>query len=81
MHEENYKEKHNIKIVTFNKGTKLTKVTNQQQMSLISRGYIGNMGDDQLEDEFEKLMEEVSGYTMMVHEFLYLLCNASDRIV
>ena len=50
-------------------------------MSLISRGYIGNMGDDQLEDEFEKLMEEVSGYTMMVHEFLYLLCNASDRIV
>lgn len=50
-------------------------------MSLISRGYIGNLGDDQLEVEFDKLMEEINGYTIMVHEFIYLLCNASDRIV
>jgi hypothetical protein len=37
-------------------------------------------GDSSLTPELIQVLREMEGYTIMVHEFLYLLCNASNRL-
>jgi hypothetical protein len=37
-------------------------------------------GDSSLTPELLQVLKEMEGYTIMVHEFLYLLCNASNRL-
>jgi hypothetical protein len=48
-------------------------------ISLIAGGG-GSANGEMLNDEAIKILNEMNGYTLMVHEFMYLLCNASDRV-
>jgi hypothetical protein len=49
------------------------------QSSLLSGG--GSSGKDKaLNQESIKLLGEMEGKTLMMHEFLYLIVNAKDRL-
>ena len=48
-------------------------------MSLIAGGG-GSANSEMLNDEAIKTLYEMNGYTLLVHEFMYLMCNASDRV-
>ena len=48
-------------------------------ISLIAGGG-GSANGEMLNDEAIKILNEMNGYTLMVHEFMYLLCNASERV-
>lgn len=62
-----------------NSKSQTAKSAQNHQISLISGG--GSSGNEKmLNGESVKILEQMDGYTLMVHEFLYLLCNTSDRL-
>jgi len=48
--------------------------------SLISGGGGQNDSEKAVSSEQMMVLKMMDGYTLMVHEFLYLLCNASARL-
>ena len=48
--------------------------------SLISGGGGQNGGDKALSSEQINILRKMDGFTLMAHEFLYLLCNSSARL-